>query len=177
MTRETPHTTAAQPVYDVASSRFASLIRTDTLDGARVAMLGLPDDLGVRMNGGRGGAREGPTAFRQALARYGAAAPALATVGTWPAVADAGDVEAAGDDLEETHRRVRAASRSIAERGIIPIGIGGGHDLTLPLVLGVADALGRALDGVYFDAHLDVRDETGSGMPFRRLLEDRKSVV
>ncbi|MEM7628158.1 MAG: arginase family protein [Planctomycetota bacterium] len=171
MTRETPHTTAAQPVYDVASSRFASLIRTDTLDGARVAMLGLPDDLGVRMNGGRGGAWEGPAAFRQALARYGAAAPALATVGTWPAVADAGDVEAAGDDLEETHRRVRAASRSIAERGIIPIGIGGGHDLTLPLVLGVADALGRALDGVYFDAHLDVRDETGSGMPFRRLLE------
>ena len=143
MTRETPHTTAAQPVYDVASSRFASLIRTDTLDGARVAMLGLPDDLGVRMNGGRGGAREGPTAFRQALARYGAAAAAVGRVGKGAAVAEAGGGEAAGDEHEETHRRVRGAWRSIAERGIIPIGIGGGHDLTLPLEIGRASCRER----------------------------------
>lgn len=171
MTREIPHTVAPDAHYDVVGTRFVSRVRDGGLEGARVAILGLPDDLGVRMNRGRAGAWEGPRAFRAALERYGAATPALANIGAWPAVADAGDVEIAGDDLETTHRRVRAAARAIAERGVIPVGIGGGHDLTLPFVQGVADALGRSLDGVYFDAHLDVREETGSGMPFRRLLE------
>lgn len=172
MTRDVPHTVEPQAVYDIPKSRFASLIRHTGFGGARVAILGLPDDLGVRLNHGRAGAWEGPAAFRAALARYGAASPALANIGAWPPIADAGDVEPAGDNLEETHRRVRAAARVVAERGLIPVGIGGGHDLTLPLVQGVTDALGRSIDGVYFDAHLDVREDIGSGMPFRRLLED-----
>jgi len=61
--------------------------------------------------------------------------------------------------------------------GLFPLGIGGGHDLTFPLVRGVSerrrahDPNASGLVGVYLDAHLDVRDEEGSGMPFRRLVE------
>lgn len=139
---------------------------------AEVALLGMPDDTGVGLNGGRLGAALGPAAIREALARYGAAE---AWEIQWPSVCDAGDVMPAGDDLRETHARVTRAVRTIMEAGMIPVGLGGGHDLTFPFVRGVAEFLADqghgSMHGVYFDAHLDVREEEGSGMPFRRLLE------
>ncbi|MEO1717435.1 MAG: formimidoylglutamase [Planctomycetota bacterium] len=145
---------------------FASTIQLDGLSRCEVALLGLPDDTGVRMNGGHPGAADGPRTFREAIVRYGVAEPHGFA---WPTVFDAGDVQA-GDSLEDTHERVSAISRELTERGMTVVGIGGGHDLTWPLVRGVLSIV-QPLDGVYFDAHLDVRAETGSGMPFRKLLE------
>ncbi|KAA0214299.1 MAG: hypothetical protein DYG94_07730 [Leptolyngbya sp. PLA3] len=156
---------ASHPV--AASSRLASRLWSTEPGSAHVALIGLPDDRGVEMNGGRVGARDGPAAFRAALARYGAAE---ANGVSWPRVCDLGDVSP-GATLRETHDRVTAAVSAVLERGLFPIGIGGGHDLTYALVRGVARR--ERLDaGVYFDAHLDVRAEEGSGMPFRRLVED-----
>ncbi len=138
----------------------------------RVAILGLPDDTGVRLNGGRPGASGGPPAFRSALAKYGVAQPQGFS---WPRVFDAGDVvPASGHDasaLLETHRRVTEATRAILDLGLFPIAIGGGHDLTLPFVRAVAERH-AGLAGLYFDAHLDVREQVGSGMPFRKLVEE-----
>ncbi len=132
----------------------------------------MPDDLGVRLNNGRPGAKEGPHAFRVALARYGVLDPAG---WDWPAVFDAGDVEPApGSDegaLRETHRRVTEAAGALIEAGLVPISIGGGHDLTFPFVRAAAHRAG-VTGGLYFDAHLDVRETPGSGMSFRRLLEE-----
>lgn len=148
------------------ASRACSAFRVDSSEGCAIAILGLADDEGVRLNGGRVGAREGPTAIRSALVRYGA----LDSPFEWSIVFDAGDVVPAGT-LEETHSRVREAVASLLSLGLFPIGLGGGHDLTLPLVQAVHEHVGRALVGVYFDAHLDVRGEVGSGMGFRRLVE------
>jgi arginase family enzyme len=119
---------------------FASLLRTEDAEGCRVALIGMPDDTGVRMNRGMPGAAGGPGAFRSSLARYGTAEPAAEAVG------------------------------AIVDAGLVPVGIGGGHDLTLPFVRAVAERAG-AMHGIYLDAHLDVRAEEGSGMPFRRLIE------
>ncbi len=190
---------------------------------ARVGLVGLPDELGVRMNGGRPGAARGPAAFRQALARYGAAAPAVlawparggAPVGGtaseeggaaaddaapadgaasggsgWPRVYDFGDI-IPGDTLEETHHIVSAQAALIARNRLVPVAIGGGHDLTFAFVRGamwgwtlsehhadrdewdeLVPPLGPKWSGIYLDAHLDVRSEVGSGMPFRRLVEE-----
>jgi len=163
MSRLIPHTTAPRwPA--VAAGRFAAQIRRDSPAGSAVALLGLPDDTGVRLNHGRPGAQAGPAAFRAALARYGAAQPGL------PRVFDAGDIKP-GRTLAETHRRVTAATAALLNRGLFPIAIGGGHDLTFPFVRAVAAKYPK-LAGVYFDAHLDVREAAGSGMPFRRLVED-----
>jgi formiminoglutamase len=128
----------------------------------------------VRLNGGRPGARDGPTALRAALVRYGVSEP---HGWNWPRIFDAGDiVPAEGEDsaaLEETHRRVTEATAALLDLGLFPIGIGGGHDLTFPFVRAVAQRQGGSkLAGVYFDAHLDVRDELGSGMAFRKLIEE-----
>jgi arginase family enzyme len=132
----------------------------------------MPDDTGVRLNKGRPGAVGGPRAFRAALAGYGVADP----IGwPWPAVFDAGDVIGAqgGDEagLRETHRRVTDAAAALVERGLFPVGIGGGHDLTFAFVRGAMRGRG-AFGGVYFDPHLDVRETAGSGMAFRGLMDE-----
>jgi formiminoglutamase len=161
-----PYTTPPRWPADLATTRFASMFRRDSPEGCRVALLGLADDTGIQLNRGRPGAAVGPAAFRSALTRYGVAHPSGAP---WPRVFDAGDV-APADTLEETHVRVTAATGALLELGLLPVAIGGGHDLTFPFVRAVAQEYGP-LTGVYFDAHLDVRENPGSGMAFRRLLE------
>ncbi len=162
----TPHTQPGAWPDAIPAARFASRVRRDGPDGCRVALLGIPDDTGVRMNNGRPGAAQGPTAFRAALAAYGVAEPPGPA---WPGVFDAGDV-VPSHDLDETHRRVTETAAHLLERGLFPVAVGGGHDLTFPFVRAVAAHAGP-VHAVYFDPHLDVRAEPGSGMPFRRLVE------
>jgi formimidoylglutamase len=161
-----PHTTPPRQLSTNAG-RFASGIRNGSAEGCSIALLGIPDDTGVRLNHGRPGAAEGPEALRSALAAYGARDP----VGpAWPTVYDAGDI-VPGVTLAETHARVTTAAAALVDAGLFPIAIGGGHDLTFPFVRAVASRFPALRGGVYFDAHLDVRAEDGSGMPFRRLVE------
>ncbi len=164
--KKIPHTSAPR-WPKIASGRFAATIRRDSPEGCAIALLGLPDDTGVRLNHGRPGAAGGPTAFRAALARYGAADSAA---GSLPRVFDAGDVKP-GRSLAVTHARVTAATAALLDVGLFPIAVGGGHDLTFPFVRAIAANFPR-LAGLYFDAHLDVRETVGSGMAFRRLVED-----
>ena len=164
-----------------APGRFSASMAIADAPGAvppadcTLALLGLPDDTGVRLNGGRAGAADGPRAFRAALARYGA---------TWDLdrdraldlrVFDAGDVEPApgGDEaaLLQTHARVEAAVGALHAAGCATIAVGGGHDLALPCIAAWARHCGGAVGGINLDAHLDVRERVGSGMPFRRLIE------
>ncbi len=165
-----PHCSAPVWPGDIGSGRFAGGI-SRTPENCRVALIGLPDDLGVRMNHGRSGAAEGPTAFRSAIARYGVASP---SGWRWPGVFDAGDVMPAEGETEEalaeTHGRVTLAVAAALDLGLFPIGIGGGHDLTFAFVRPVA-LRHPGMVGYYLDAHLDVRESTGSGMPFRSLIE------
>jgi formiminoglutamase len=170
-----PHVHPGQWPQTIGQNRFASRLCEGEPQDCSIALIGLPDDLGVRMNNGRPGAAAGPDAFRAALARYGAANPLSFT---WPGVFDAGDVMPVADDLHATHQRVTETVRTVVDAGFLPVGIGGGHDLTFPFVRAVAEAMrdsdggdAASLVGVYFDAHLDVREEDGSGMPFRRLIE------
>ncbi|MBX3750209.1 MAG: formimidoylglutamase [Opitutaceae bacterium] len=159
-----PHTTSPEWPGQIGAGRFAATIRADAPDDCEVALIGLGDDTGVKLNHGRPGAAGGPTAFRAALARYGANLPEL------PFVYDAGDIRP-GRTLDETHDRVTAAVTELLARGLFPIAIGGGHDLTFPLVRAVAARHPQPI-GIYFDAHLDVRESPGSGMAFRKLVED-----
>lgn len=157
--------------------RFAATLRAEP-GGCRCALLGLPDDLGVRLNGGRPGTRGGPTALRAVLARFGVPWDGLRQRALDAPIYDAGDVvPAPGDDeraLLETHARVESAVGALHARGLISICIGGGHDLSLPSISAASSASGQPLGGVNLDAHLDVRERVGSGMPFRRLIEAQK---
>jgi len=171
---EIPHTqSGAWP--EVRADRFASRIQTGSADGCALALIGLPHDVGVALNGGRPGARFGPAAFRAALARSGSAFDVARGRGVLCRVFDAGDVVPhEGNDegaVLATHERVAEALEAVHELGLIPICIGGGHDLTYPAVRALAEGSGGRLGGLNVDAHLDVREAVGSGMPFRSLIE------
>ena len=143
-----------------------------------IGLVGLADDLGVKLNNGRPGAMGGPDAFRQSLARYGTRNIPLFSGGL-PRLVDFGNVVAATtssdlqQDLKRTHQHIFQIVQFILSHRLFPIGIGGGHDLTLPMVRGVVDFFGQPFVGAYLDAHLDVRATIGSGMPFRILLEEK----
>lgn len=175
-----------------AAGRWSGTIRTAFVPGeCRVALLGLADDTGVGMNGGRVGARDGPAAFRRALVRYGTTFDGLgdadlARVGVF----DAGDVRPLpGDDLHATHDRATEALARIVELGLLPVCVGGGHDLTFAGVRAIYRHVARGcghggrgdgtarVAGLNIDPHLDVRETAGSGMPFRRILEDGEGIV
>jgi formiminoglutamase len=155
--------------------RFAQTIRTDSPQGCQIALLGLPDDTGVRLNLGRPGAAAGPAAFRNALAATGTTWDTARQIALAVRVFDAGDVlPATGDDeaaLLATHARVAAIATQLHQLGLTVVGIGGGHDLSLPGISALSTHAGGPLGGVNLDAHLDVREKVGSGMPFRRLIE------
>jgi len=163
-----------------APGRFAATITVAGAPGApppagfALALLGLPDDTGVRLNGGRPGAADGPRAFRAALARFGTTWDLHAERALAVPVFDAGDVPPAAGDGEaallETHARVEAAVLALHQAGCATVTIGGGHDLALPCIAALARHRGQAVGGINLDAHLDVRERVGSGMPFRRLI-------
>jgi arginase family enzyme len=93
-------------------------------------------------------------------------------------VFDAGDIQPVRGVTEaallETHARVERAVLKLHRLGLVPVCIGGGHDLTLPGVTALAKHAGAAVGGISVDAHLDVRARAGSGMAFRRLIETRR---
>lgn len=159
----------------IRDGRFAQSIRSDSPKGCQLALLGLPDDTGVRLNGGRAGAVEGPSALRAALASFGTPWDGLVRERIELSIFDAGDVDIApgGDEaaLLSTHERVEAAVSALHELGLLPICVGGGHDLSLPSIRALSKKLNQPLAGINVDAHLDVRERVGSGMPFRRLIE------
>ena len=160
-----------QPTWpDISPGRWAATVQMESPAGCRVALLGLADDTGVGMNNGRLGAQDGPASIRSALARYGTTfhlttGQELSSV----QVFDAGDI-VAGNSLDETHDAITERVAWILAEGMTPVCLGGGHDLTWPAIRAVMNQFSGAA-GVYYDAHLDVREEEGSGMPFRRILE------
>ncbi len=132
------------------------------------ALLGYACDIGVSRNSGRPGASAGPLALRKALGKL----PWLQSAPD--ALADAGDIIAEADALEEAQELFARRVSALLGAGYLPVGIGGGHDIAFAHYLGVRATLppGYALGIVNFDAHLDLRlpEPLGhSGSPFTQV--------
>jgi len=131
-----------------------------------VVLIGFACDEGVRRNGGRVGAREGPRALRKALANMAWCSP--------EEVYDAGDVNCEDDRLEDAQERLAQCVARIVEAGHLPIVLGGGHETAWGTHQGVFRALPQATIGVInVDAHLDMRQGNWatSGTPFNQIAE------
>lgn len=133
---------------------------------AQVVVVGCPQDEGVRRNGGRPGAAQGPAEIRRAL--YRLTTHGLGELG----LHDAGDVVPAAT-LEDTHAALEAAVAQLLADGKRVVVLGGGNDISYPDCAALARA---AKDVLAFnvDAHLDVRPDAprNSGTPYRQLLEE-----
>ncbi len=141
---------------------------------ARVVIVGFPVHEGVRRNGGRVGAADGPVAIRQTLFRL-TPDPRNhdAFVDLLQHTVDLGDFVATGD-LEANQAGFGAVLASHLKRGAVAIILGGGHETSFGHFLGYVGA-NQPVSVVNWDAHADVRplkDGLGhSGSPFRQILE------
>jgi formiminoglutamase len=147
-------------------------LRKDDVPAA--VIVGFPSDEGVRRNGGRVGAAEGPRALRTALYR-------LTPDPRWKRhrellsrTRDLGDLAISGD-VEADQRLLGETLRRYIQEGSFVVVLGGGHETSYGHFLGFVNA-GRHVEIVNWDAHADVREPVGgkahSGSPFRQALED-----
>ncbi|MCQ9347759.1 formimidoylglutamase [Corynebacterium phoceense] len=142
-------------------ARWHSVINTSTAPGA--ALLGFATDEGVRRNGGRVGAADGPEALRAALG-------SLAVHDEFPRI-DAGTVVTEREDLEGAQAEVSAKVEELVRAGHLPIVLGGGHETSFATGRGLARVRPSAI--INLDAHFDLRiaDQPTSGTPFRQLVD------
>lgn len=129
-----------------------------------VVLIGFACDEGVRRNGGRVGAKDGPKAIRAALAN-------LAWHQQFP-VYDAGDVRCDDGDMEGAQARLAEVVSNAIRAGHRPLILGGGHETAWGTFQGIVSAKPNANLGIInFDAHFDLRaDEPGnSGTPFYQM--------
>lgn len=150
------------------------LTQRRSAEGARVALVGFPSDEGVRRNGGRPGAAEGPTAIRRALYRLtpDAEHPDLFT-DLLDHTADLGDVPVTGE-VEADQEQLGAVLAPLLAEGVVPIVLGGGHETSFGHFLGYVGAE-QDVEILNWDAHADVRPlkdgQAHSGSPFRQAVE------
>jgi formiminoglutamase len=163
------------PAIDTDDPRLGHLIGTATTpDTARVVIVGFPVDEGVRRNGGRPGAAEGPAAIRQALYKLTPDAEQFDEFADLLRhTADLGDLVPTGD-LEADQAALGEVLAPHLDREAVAIIFGGGHETAFGHFLGYARR-NRRVNVLNWDAHPDVRplkDGRGhSGSPFRQMLE------
>lgn len=134
-----------------------------------VSIIGMASDEGVRRNRGRVGAALGPDAIRKTLGRW--------SFHHDVAMADLGDVEVLGADLEAGQERLGQVVAPAVANGLTVV-LGGGHETAYGTYLGLRRAgyprPGRRLQIINIDAHFDLRpDRPGtSGTPFSQMAEE-----
>lgn len=148
-----PLDSAVVPRYaDVAT--FMRVPRTDDLEDVDIGIFGIPLDTATY----RGGTREGPAAIRDASRgirrvnpRSGISPFDLANV------ADLGDAPVNVLDISGSLAAARDFVAAVRAAGVRPVGVGGDHSATLPMLRGVYD--GAPVGVLQFDSHADIQDE------------------
>lgn len=143
--------------------------------GRGIGLIGFACDAGVARNHGRTGAESGPAALRAMLANM--------PVRRCKSIADAGDIacEPAGgnDGLEQAQEALSAVVADVLASGMLPIALGGGHEIAFGSFGGLARHLAPRekkprIGIINLDAHFDLRmdERATSGTPFRQIAED-----
>lgn len=148
-----PLDSAVVPRYaDVAT--FMRLPRIDDLEDVDIGIFGIPLDTATY----RGGTREGPAAIREASRGIRRVNPQS---GISPFdlanVADLGDVPVNILDTPGSLALARDFAARVRAAGVRPVGVGGDHSATLPMLRGVFD--GTPTGVLQFDSHADIQDE------------------
>lgn len=137
------------------------------------SLLGYACDEGVRRNQGRIGAKDGPTAIKQALGK-------LPCPVNWKSqLYDAGDVTCTDQDMENAQAALSKAVKKLLDTGLFPLVVGGGHDMAYGHYSGIRSYLGpdTTIGIINLDAHFDLRNNSGgnnSGTPFYQIARENK---
>lgn len=172
---------AYQPVNSLESPRFTG-VRTfmrlphgSDLSQADVAIFGVPFDTATSF---RPGARFGPAGIRDASSLLKPYCPVMdVDISEWLSVLDYGDFATVPGYIEVSLERIEEQMRTICDAGVIPVGMGGDHLVSLPLLRALAKAQGGPLALVHFDAHTDTAPDYfgqpyNHGTPFYWAIEE-----
>lgn len=138
-------------------------------DPGSVILVGFACDEGVRRNHGRIGAKSGPDHIRKAMSNM-----AVHTESTHH-LYDMGDIECENQDLESAQMKLKNIVESIHTLGCKSLILGGGHELSYPHFMGMANTYnGKRIGIINIDAHFDLRSpdsQTGptSGTGFHQI--------
>jgi agmatinase len=134
---------------------FARLPLVEDLADVDCALVGLPWDGGASF---RPGARFGPEAIRSASTLLRPYNPAQATqvFGALSAI-DRGDAPTVPGYIEDTLARIERFLAPLATTGVVPLGMGGDHSVTLAELRALAATHGP-LGLLHLDAHADLWD-------------------
>ena len=151
----------------------------DRLDGADVAVLGIPIDTASSY---RVGTRFGPRAIREASMFHGFGPEGVFDFEdrvTYLAadevrIVDAGDADVIYADTRRSLASAEQAVRALLDAGTMPYILGGDHAITMATIAAYSD--GKPIHIVHLDAHFDFIDARngiswGHGSPMRRASE------
>lgn len=167
---------------DPADLRLGDLTQTTASSSAfsiedSFAILGYPDDEGIRLNGGRPGAALAPNNIRRVLYKM---TPAYDYNKKNPLITDYGNCVESHSTLDERHQIVEALVTELHAKKQKIISFGGGHDYGYPDGAAFCEKyISQNVKPliINFDAHLDVRSNhqaNHSGTPFYRLKQKFK---
>ncbi|NAS10466.1 formimidoylglutamase [Poritiphilus flavus] len=165
---------SGKDLYLHETVRFVDLRDKDayqTVGQTDFALLGYACDEGVRRNGGRTGAVEGPDHIRRQLAKL----PNQLAEGY--ALFDGGTISCTDGNMERAQNQLADTVSGILGQGAIPVLIGGGHDIAYGHYHGIRQRTSpkQNIGILNFDAHFDLRpNEQGnnSGTPFYQLARE-----
>lgn len=140
-----------------------------------IALIGFSCDEGVRRNGGRVGAKDGPAHFRKACCNLPVHFPEDTVF------LDLGDIVCTDQDMEGAQRSLSEVVSFALANGYRPLVIGGGHEVAYGHYKGIDGYIdqGDSIGVINFDAHFDLREPnahgTNSGTGFFQIAEDCKA--
>ena len=143
-------------------------------EGARLAIVGMPFDTAASF---RVGARFGPQAIRQASMLLFPYNPVSRTYPFEESLAiDVGDLPTIPHNIHRSYEIITGAVHEMMKAGIIPIGLGGDHSVTLASLRAAARVHGPVAL-IQFDSHTDTWDtyygeKYWHGSPFIRAFEE-----
>lgn len=141
-----------------------------------IGIIGYVCDEGVKRNQGRIGARKGPKNVRNQLGK-------LPIHFNNKKITDFGDIVCVDENLEDCQAAFSKIISKLITNKVLPIAIGGGHDIAFANFNGIKDAIKNSTKNnigiINFDAHFDLRkvvEQPNSGTPFNQILSENKNV-
>ena len=140
------------------------------------ALIGFACDEGVKRNGGRTGAKDGPDHFRKASGNLPVHFEEDAVF------LDFGNVICDHRDMEQAQQTLAAIITELITSGYQPLVIGGGHEVAYAHYCGIRNAVPQmdSIGIINFDAHFDLREPgingTNSGTGFLQIAQDCASI-
>ena len=155
--------------------KVSNIENLDSENFIDIGIIGYVCDEGVKRNQGRIGASKGPKSVRNQLGK-------LPIHFENKNIVDFGDIFCVDENLEDCQTALSKMISKLITNNVLPIAIGGGHDIAFANFNGIKNALKNSTKNnigiINFDAHFDLRkveNQPNSGTPFNQILSENKN--